>query len=521
MDVEGQAKLLIRQKDWSRLEALSQQLVNSQDNMAYGYFLQGLVDKARGKFQGALKAFERAHKIDRSFDLAGLETAELLQRFGQQAQAIDKLSALKTIPPGLHGRVGDIYSKAGLHALATSPYETALGADPKSPNLQMNLAGNLAKCGEIDRARSLYEKLLGNYKDHQRLHYDLAKLSRATDETHYLQMREVLDGLKNEDDKNIFLLFALGKTAEDLDRNEEAFGYYRRGNQAAATVAARHGYQVDQDIAILDAFGSSFTKERLTGFRRVETDATPIFIIGLPRSGTTLTEKILTGHSDIESIDESFFLENAFKAHCGLSPAQSLTPVHISKLSQDRSSARITEDYLAQSDYRRSGARYFIEKYPMNFLYAGLVARHMPQAKIICLLRNPMDVCFALFKQPHFRFSFELDGLARYYASFHKLIQHWRAAIPDQIHFVEYELLVENPDETVKNLMQFLGLDYSENLLKFHERQDVSASASSAQIREKLYSRSVGKWKFWERELAPLKAELLAQGINLSSAGLP
>lgn len=519
MNVTQRAESFIRQKDWARLSQLSQQLIKTDDQQAYGYYLLGIVNKSRGQMKLALDAFLTSLKIERANSLVSVEVAEILQRMGRHGEAVIRLRSLEqSLPASLSSKVGEIYTRAGLHLKAAELLEQAYRSDPNAPVNQMNLASNLAKRGEIKESSRIYKALLSKFPEHQRLHYDFAKLCKSNDDCHFNQMKDVLDRQTNPDSQNIFLLFALGKVAEDLDRHDAAFSFYSRGNEAASEVATRHGYSVDDDISVLEAITSSFIPDRLSGFRAVKTEITPAFIVGLPRSGTTLTEKILTGHVDIESIDESFFLENSVKTHCGLAPPQPFSPAIIEKLSTDKTTASILESYIAQTAYRRSGSKFFIEKYPLNVLFAGLIARHLPQARIICLLRNPMDVCMALFKQPHFRFSFKLEDLARYYSAFYKLAEHWRERLGSQIHFVKYEELVYRPEKTTKDLMGYMGLDYSSDLLNFHERRDISASASSSQIREKLYSRSIGKWKVWKNELAPLSAELERNGINLSSA---
>ena len=522
-DLRQAVRQAIAQKDWRSVLRHASEIVakgESGAEHAEGFFLCGLAHKNMGKVKLAKQQFKASLQAGPNRSDAAIELAEICMRMGIAADAVtlidSHLEHLENSAQYLN-KAGDLLSRAGLHSRAWPVFKKALALQPQNSAIQLNLAGCAAKVGELEEAEILFGNILKAFPGHQRVHYELSKIRRARDNVHVNQMANILDASDEEDARNIFLLFAMGKEYEDLGEWEKAFQCYQRGNSAAHHMAGRQGYEVIQDIETLKAIRDGFsTPADQTEFVSVASDSDPIFIVGLPRSGTTLLEKIITGDTNVESIDETYVLENAAKRYCGLNPNQPFTSAAIQRLAQSTNTQEVIAEYLDKTQYRRQGRAYFIEKYPMNFQYLGLIQRHLPQAKILYLRRSPMDVCFALYKQPHFRFALSLNDLANYYAEYLKLEAHWKNVLGSQIHYLDYEDLVASPEKSTKRVMAFLGLDYSPQLLAFHERRHASASASSAQIREKLYSHSVGKWKNWEAELEPLSRKLSGLGLNLS-----
>ncbi|NNE57091.1 MAG: tetratricopeptide repeat protein [Hellea sp.] len=511
-----QVSAAMQQKNWPKLLQMGQRLTRS-DADDDGHFISAIAYRGMGQFENALKSFRKCAKAKSSRVDARIEAAELEQRLGRQAAAVKAVkSTLPKIDSNPHylNKAGSIFMRAGLYGLALAPLQQARDQSPGQLKFEIDLADCLGKNGDLKQAEKLLTGLVQKLPKHQRLHYDLAKVRRATDRTHVDMLERLIGPDSDQDRENIFALFSLGKELEDLSHWSESFKYYKRGNDAAGAIAKMQGYDLQTDIKALEATVKSFTSQAIEpAGKGIRPNAVPVFIMGLPRSGTTLLEKIVTGHPDIESIDETYFLENAAKSFCGLSPREILRAEHIEMLASAPGSARIIQTYLDQVDYRRSGRSMFIEKYPMNFIFAGLICRHLPQAKILYMRRNALDVCFALYKQPHFRYSFDLEGLADYYAAYLKLEQHWAGIAGERIHFVDYEDLVAAPQQTVKPIMAYLGKAFSADLLDFHKRKEPSASASSAQIREKIYTRSVEKWRNWENDLTPLVNRLRDHGL--------
>jgi hypothetical protein len=214
-------------------------------------------------------------------------------------------------------------------------------------------------------------------------------------------------------------------------------------------------------------------------------------------------EKIIASHSQLETADESFFLEMAIKSASRLRAVRDVTPSVI-KAAVKNSQAKIAEQYLESIAYRLHDKPNFVEKYPFNFLYIGFIARCFPQAKIVLLNRHPMDACFAMYKQPFFKFSYTQADLVVYHNAYTRLIDHWRSAVGGLIE-ISYESLVSDTERQVRNLLDQLGLGFEMECVNYYQNQSASATASSVQVRQKPHTRSVGKWRNWEAELEELK----------------
>jgi tetratricopeptide (TPR) repeat protein len=377
---------------------------------------------------------------------------------------------------------------------------------------------NLAACGvllgKVKEAKAIYRSLSSKYPQHQKNHYELSKLGLAKDAKHVEQMQNILKSSTSSPDKNIFMYYALGKELEDLGRWKESFDYYKKAGEAVLSSAK---YDVADDIRVIDSIIKTCNVDwisRGTPSNHPKTSAkTPVFIVGLPRTGTTLVERILSSHSQVESADETFFMQMAIRHVSGAGGINELDETII-KNAADKDIHLIAEHYMASVEYRLTGQSLFIDKFPYNFLYLGFIAKAFPKARIIYLKRNPMDACFAMFKQSFFKFAYSLDDLGRYYVAQDKLRKHWQSVIGNRLIEVDYESLVTAQVADTKEILSKLGLEFEPACLEFEKNTASSATASTLQVREKIHTRSVNKWKFFADELGPLQKFLNQAGIN-------
>ena len=390
-----------------------------------------------------------------------------------------------------------------------------------SNQLQPNIAmfrANLAACGvllgHVKEAKDIYLSLSNKYPQHQKNHYELSKLEPAKDANHVQQMQEILSGNKSPPDKNIFMYYALGKELEDLGRWKESFAYYKKAGEAVLSVA---NYDVADEIRVIESIikicNLDWMSNDISSKSSGMSFKTPVFIVGLPRTGTTLVERILSSHSQVESADETFFMQMAIRYASGADGIKE-PDENIIKNAADKDIQLIAKHYMASVEYRLSGEPMFIDKYPYNYLYLGFIAKAFPQAKIIYLKRNPLDACFAMFKQSFFKFAYSLEDLGRYYVAQDKLRKHWQLILGDQIIEVDYESLVTNQEFKTKELLSQIGLEFEPACLEFEKNTASSATASTLQIREKIHTRSVYKWKHFADELEPLQTFLEQAGVK-------
>ena len=409
----------------------------------------------------------------------------------------------------------NIYSRLGLHTRAWPLYRKANELQPDIARFQANLATCAVTLGRIEEARAIYTTLLEKHPQHQKNHYELSRLEKAKDSRHIEQMQEVLDATRLPAEKNIFLYYALGKELEDLEQWQQAFHYYKLAGDAVTGVA---NYAVATDIGlidrIIDVCNADWLADGINARRCSDTQEAPIFIVGLPRTGTTLTERIISSHSQVESADESFFMQLAIQRVSGIGARQGMSPTTISAAA-GKDIGLIAQAYMRAMNYRLSGKPMFIDKLPENVLYLGFMAKAFPAARLVLLNRNPMDACFALYKQSFFKFAYTLENLGRYYVAYDRLRSHWRKVLADRLIEVDYESLVADQEGQTRTLLDKVGLEFESACLRFDENEASSATASSVQVREKIHSRSIGKWKYFEEQLQPLKSYLESSGILL------
>ena len=510
-----------QKNDWATVHQCANEILRQDDQEAEGHFLLGLVEKASQHPQKAIKAFERALEIDSQRYDAAIELASqyvIALRYEDASQLMSGYLGQLNNSPRYLDMAGTNYTSMGLSDSAWPLYKKATQLQPEIDLFKANLAACGVYLGKIDEAKASYQSLLAVNPKHQRNHYQLSRLERVTGTQHIDQMEEVLASNNLPPDRNIFIYYALGKELEDLERWEEAFHYYKLAGDAVASVS---NYQFAADKQIIDkiievcnqGWFAGGVVERPTDI----TDKTPIFVLGLPRTGTTLTERILSSHSMVQSIGETQFLEVVLRQESGVESVEKMNIEMIESVAT-KDMWLIANGYLNMVNYMLDESPMFIEKLPYNFLYLGFIARAFPDAKIICLKRNPMDTCFSMYKQAFtwaYKFSYTLSDLGRYYIAYDQLFSHWKELLADRIIEIDYESLVTDQEQQTRLLLARTGLEFEEACLNFDQNTSASMTASSVQIREKVHSRSVDKWRKFESQLEPLRQQLEAAGIRV------
>ncbi|MGH8223900.1 MAG: tetratricopeptide repeat-containing sulfotransferase family protein [Woeseiaceae bacterium] len=514
-----QARQAARARDWRTVSRCARQILEREGDSAEGHFLAGQAAKAVGGYERAEKSFQRALRNDHSRYDAAVEVAELYVRQLRNREALELLRAcdsrLANSPVYLE-MAAAAYTRMDLHERALPLYRRACELQPEIERFRTGLAACSVFLGKIDDAIGIYEELLQRHPEHRRFHYELAQLREATDGRHVEQMKAILAASTAAPADNIFLYYALGKEFEELGWWEEAFQYYKQGGDAAKSVSP---YDVSEDVELIEAVISCCSGQWLDAAPAADNSGNaypkPVFVVGLPRSGTTLTERIISSHSLVGTVGETFFLQHVLRSLSGVRTKE-LFNVEILRAAAAGDTSRLMPRYLAAVDYRLGKEPYFVEKYPENFLLLGFIVRGIPDAAVVHVSRHPMDVCFAIYKQSYFRYAYTLDDLGRYYVAYERLMQHWRALLGERLLEVSYEALVAEPELRVRDLLSRLGLGYEEACLRFERSRASTRTASAVQVREKIHSRSVGRWKHFENELAPLREYLREHGIAVS-----
>jgi tetratricopeptide (TPR) repeat protein len=473
-----------------------------------------------GDFDGMLEYARQAAKYFPEDLPAALRLAECYLLCGQVREAIalaQELESETRADPHRWQMIGELFTKCSQFDAASRCYRQAVKLRPEDPSCVYNLAASCIAMGRIDEAEQLLSEVIRLNPTDYDAWQNRSSLKKQTTQSHHVkQLLYVLEHLGDEDPGRVAICYALAKELEDLERYKESFYYLQQG---ASQRRHRMQYDVDGDIETIEQIMRCFNRELLQSAPAPEEPNGPVFVLGLPRSGTTLVDRIISTHSKASSLGEINTL--AFAIMQTVSGTES-------KAARNR--IELVER-STQIDFRELGKRYvqairgygqdsalLVDKTPLNFLYIGLIRLAMPNARVIHLRRHPVDSCYAMYKtlfRMGYPFSYSLQDVGRYYIAYHGLMAHWRAVAPDSFLDVDYEELVSQPEEQSRRLIDWCGLDWEPECLEFYRSDAPAATASAAQVRRPIYSSSVGNWRNYEQQLAPFVARLQEHGIKV------
>jgi tetratricopeptide (TPR) repeat protein len=395
-------------------------------------------------------------------------------------------------------------------AQAIEAYERALELRPQEPGLRMSI-GHLQKTlGRRAESETSYKAALAMDPGRAEAYWSLADLKNyAFSDEEIAAMRRLIATDPRGPSNEAQLNFALGKALEQRRSYHEAFAAYTRGAALRRREAPFDIAQFERRCARIRAsFDRAFFAARPgAGDPR----PAPIFIVGLPRSGSTLVEQILASHSAVEGTMELLNVLNIVREFDDMSPGRNAYPEAVGSASLERF-AELGRRYLEQTAPLLGLDRpRFTDKLPNNFSHVGLIHAILPHATVIDVRRHPMDACFSTFKQ-YFaegqNFSYDLEDLGRYYRCYLALMDHWDAVLPGKVLHMSYEALVRSPEAGIRRLLEHCGLDFEAGCLAFHETQRPVRTASAEQVRQPIYTAAVGHWRHFEKELEPLRGAL-------------
>lgn len=447
-----------------------------------------------------------------------LQRADALQREGDGVAATAALLALAGEAQGDPRLLQELAARLaalGRHEDAERCSGRARALRPDDPGHLYNHATALIALGRLAEAETTLDAVIAKTPGDGDAWYNRATLRRQTPaRNHVAALRAQCAATPATSPMQVPLHYALAKELEDLGEHAASFAALKQGADMR-----RRGlrYRVEDDVDTMRLIAGAFDAGFFARTHAGHDDARPLFVVGLPRSGTTLVDRILGSHSRVASRGENNDLAMALVQCAG--------PVG-GKAELVRKSTSL--------DFRALGERYCrqlpgdgslrqLDKTPLNFLYLGIVAAALPQARIVHLRRGPMDACYAIYKtlfRMAYPFSYDLDDLARYWLGYDALMAHWRRLLPaERFLEIDYEDLVANQEAVSRRLVAHAGLDWEDACLHFERNPQASLTASAAQVRQPIYRSSVGLWRRYQRELAPLATRLRAAGIDIDIDG--
>ena len=482
------------------------QVLSAAPKNIEGHFLVGLIATETKELKVAIQAFGSVTTLDPKHSAGWAQLARNFMKIGQPKRAENAVeSAIKagTKDPMVEDLIGTTWSALGDQHQAKRWYSRAVKKAPKSPAFNLNLASSLIFLGETEKAEAALDRALKVRPFEPQAHWRKSALRRATDHSH-LETLETLMGRFSSDPKALsFVAYAAGKEYEDLGEWAEAFRCFERGAKAKKqTIEFDEAAEKEMFGALKETFTSDWVARETSGF---ETKA-PIFIVGQPRTGTTLVERIITSHSMVHSAGELQQLRLALRRNVRIETPKQLSS-ELVRASAAADPAKIGETYMKSSASMQGSLPRFVDKMPINYLFIPMIVKALPNAKIIHLVRDPMDSCFSSFKQlfaEAYFHSYTLEEMARHHVRYHRLMAYWRSLFPGHFLDVKYEEVVSDLESNARRLVGYLDLPWEDACLDFHRQDQAVTTASAVQVREKVHTRSVDRWRKYESQLRPV-----------------
>ena len=457
-----------------------------------------------GRLKDSETLLRRALEIAPNFTPARANLAMVLGRLGRPAEALELLDEVFRAEPDAPGHLNlkaATLGRLGDYEQALALYEQVLERAPNQPRMLMSYGHVLKTVGRQEESIRAYRRAIQLMPTLGEGWWSLANLKTIRfDDGDLGAMERALASPDLKDDDRFHLHFALGKALHDAGRTEEAFAHYSEGN---ALRRKYHPFRPGEVTSLVDRSIEMFTAEVLAqpgGCGAPD----PIFIVGMPRAGSTLVEQILSSHSLVEGTAELPDIP-------ALARSRKNYPASAIDLSPEEREG-VGEDYLRRTSVQRRTERpFFIDKLPNNWMFVPFIHWVLPNAKIIDARRHPLGCCFSNFRQHFARgqdFTYDLEDLGRYYSDYVRLMAHVDTVLPGRVHRVIYERMVDDTEAEVRALLDFCGLDFEPGCLEFHKTERPVRTASSEQVRRPIYKDATEEWRPYERFLGPLKEAL-------------
>lgn len=468
-----------------------------------------------GRYEDAENLLTRCLDLAPSFTAARHNFAIVLLRRNKPEEALKEVGALlRTDPQNPSYRT--LYSAAlvrvGNYLEAIENYEKLLKEYPNQPKSWMSFGHALKTVGRTDECIEVYRKSISMLPSLGEAYWSLANLKTFRfDDAEIDEMRRQLERSDLDHQDRLHLHFALGKALEDKGLYEESFQNYSKGNELAQS---RSNYNEDEVALRLDRSKAVFTPALFEARKGQGSPAPdPIFVLGMPRAGSTLVEQILSSHSLVEGtmeLPDIMAIANRL-AGKGKASDESKYPEILAELPPEKL-RELGEEYIANTRIQRKTDRpFFVDKMPNNFAHVGLIRLILPNAKIIDARRHPLACCFSGFKQ-HFahgqNFSYGLARIGRYYRDYVMQMKHYDEVLPGVVHRVIYEELVRDTEAVVRGMLDYCGLEFEPACLSFYETKRAVRTASSEQVRQPIYSEGLEQWRYYEPWLGELRQAL-------------
>ncbi|QEE23497.1 sulfotransferase [Rhodanobacter glycinis] len=511
-----------QRQSWQRVHRLAAQLLPLIPQDAQAHFIAGQAHIHLQQVPQALDCLHTATQLqpaNADYAVQYAKALTLVRRMNEARQVADHALTLEPSAPSTLATLGMTFTLVHAYTQAVVVFRRLAVITPGHAHCHFNLATALIAIGDFATAEDSLETCIRLEPHHWNAHLALSRLSKQTPmSNHIARLQALLSQAGTDLHARMLLGTALAKEHEDL--GDYAASFDRLAQAKSAGRHPQHDAIMRHDQTMFEQLIHAFPETQIETMTGDPSDA-PIFIIGMPRTGTTLLERILSSHPDVHSAGELQSFATALQHAAG-----SRLPILFDPDMPDRVPAidwrQLGAAYLANIPEECAGHPHFIDKMPHNFLYAGFIARALPHARIICLRRDPLDTCLSnfrhLFEQDssYYEYSFDLLDTAKYFVMFDRLLTHWQRVLPGRIFEVQYEALVESQEASSRQLLAACGLPWNDACLHF-EDNPAPAGSNAVQVRTPIYRTALGRWKNYEPQLDGLRELLARSGIAFAS----
>ncbi|HJM14997.1 MAG TPA: sulfotransferase [SAR86 cluster bacterium] len=496
-------------------ERIYREILSDDPNNVDALRLLALLASRTGAVDQAINMLENCTKIAPDYALAWENLAKMYRQKDDpdslQKAAFCFSKATELRPDWAEGwaGLGTMQTRSSQHNEGIESYKKSIELKANQPRVHLSLGHVYKTTGNQEECINSYNEAISFDNNFGEAYWSLANLKTykfSGDEI--LNMEKRVELTEVPEREKVHFLFSLGKAFEDMGSYDESFEYYKRGNDLNR---GRTTYDPKAIEALSERLKLFFTEDRLNKYKGSgDNSNSPIFIVGLPRSGSTLIEQILASHSKIEGTMELPNIMNIARKLGNSTKDRTAYPEVIDTL-QGIDLTDLGKSFINETQFLRTGKQHFIDKMPNNFSHIGLIKLILPNAKIIDARRNPMDTCFSCFKQLFARgqaFTYDLSEIARYYVNYVNLMDHWDKVLPGYVYRVQHEDLLNNQERVTRDLIDFCEVDFESSTLEFYKTKRAVKTASSEQVREPINTKGLNQWKNYEIHLKDLKFHL-------------
>ena len=486
-------------------DAFKRVLVEDEDNIDALRFM-GILAFKSGNHDIAEAMLTKALKLDPTYSLVWANLAQVFSVTGQLDKAKKSFKNILNMEPKnglIWAEYGTVLTKLANYKEGRDAYLKALEFKPDSPRVHLSLGHVYKTMGEIDNSIDSYKNTILQNNLSGEAYWSLANLKTYSfSENEILDMEETLKGDMSDIERSQ-MHFALGKAYEVKKDFDKSFKNYYEGNKVKkGLIKYSSNDTTDNTKRILNFFN----KENIQKLAKSSTeDRDPIFVLGMPRSGSTLVDQIISSHSKVDGTQE---LPNIIKIAAELNTNNQNNYPEVLKELDESKLSNLGKDYISETAWARDSAPFFIDKMPNNFIHIGLIKTILPNAKIIDTRRDPMDTCFSCFKQFFARgqlFTYSLEDLGNYYTDYIRAMNHWHNVYGKDIYTVHYDNVINETEETIRELIDYCELPFEKECLEFYNSSRPVKTPSAEQVRQPIYKSGLNYWKNYEKHLLPLK----------------